>query len=519
MHHCLQIPEILVSIFELVLNDTWNRKPVLDRQSVLALVKTCRTFNGPALQLLWRNLYTPVPLLLTMTEDLLEVEKEDENSYFTPRTLTFKRDVEANDWERFDFYAPFVKHMGSIERNERSSTNFIVIDDRVCRELELRNRVLLPDLQTMVASSNDLPLTSLLLTPRVHQLQLNMHPSHIMSLSPLTIEIPLRTPLLKSLHLSQSTTWKPPHMALFMDPLFELLNNLDLEEFECDWLPLSDEMTQSLIKMPSLRAMTISKEIPALARILRDDLIKEPRIKVFRVWPHDLGPSYLADILISLRPSQLQEFRIQSQGNMSAHCNSAQLNDLILAISRCCSSIHFTHLSLEGLPWLPSINRGRLAVVTYPMLQPLFRFSNLRNLSLWASPFDLTDAEVKEMAMAWPHLEELYFETTYDTLYPEPRRTTLRCLLWMAIYCRALISLTFPFTGTSSFSDEELALAAGHRLSFLTVGHSVISNPEEVSSFLNTVFPTLSLLMWNDLGGDDANNERWGEVQAQIQQI
>jgi hypothetical protein len=85
MHHCLCIEEILTSIFEFVLTDVGTRKPY-DKRSVLALVKTCRTFNIPALQVLWKNLSSPVPLLFTMPDDLWQVE-ETENPLFEPQTL------------------------------------------------------------------------------------------------------------------------------------------------------------------------------------------------------------------------------------------------------------------------------------------------------------------------------------------------------------------------------------------------------------------------------------------------
>ena len=85
MHHCLQIEEILASIFEFVLTGVGTRK-TYDKRSVLALVKTCRNFNVPALQVLWKNLFSPVPLFLTMPEDLWQVE-ESVNPLVAPRTL------------------------------------------------------------------------------------------------------------------------------------------------------------------------------------------------------------------------------------------------------------------------------------------------------------------------------------------------------------------------------------------------------------------------------------------------
>lgn len=86
MHPCLRIEEILASIFEVVLCDVGTRLKTYDKRSVLALVKTCRTFNIPALQVLWKNLFSPVPLFLTMPDDLWHVEEAD-SGFSVPRTL------------------------------------------------------------------------------------------------------------------------------------------------------------------------------------------------------------------------------------------------------------------------------------------------------------------------------------------------------------------------------------------------------------------------------------------------
>jgi len=75
MHYCLHIEEILASIFEFVHCNVPSLSH--DKRSVLALVKTCRTFSLPARRVLWKNLSSPIPLLLTMPRDLWHVEEAD----------------------------------------------------------------------------------------------------------------------------------------------------------------------------------------------------------------------------------------------------------------------------------------------------------------------------------------------------------------------------------------------------------------------------------------------------------
>ena len=91
MHHCLHIEEILVRIFEFVLYNivhTRQGRSLYDKLTVLAFVKTCRTFNLPALQVLWMNLFNPVPLFLTMPDDLVHITEMEYNSSPLPTLVS-----------------------------------------------------------------------------------------------------------------------------------------------------------------------------------------------------------------------------------------------------------------------------------------------------------------------------------------------------------------------------------------------------------------------------------------------
>ncbi|KAF8177660.1 hypothetical protein BJ912DRAFT_1146499 [Pholiota molesta] len=514
MHRCLRIYEILEHIFEDVIYQTQNQRPFRDRPSLLAVLKTCRSFSVPAMKLLWRDLSTILPLILTMPEDLVEVEELDQSSPFAPRTVTFRRDILPSDWERFDLYAPCVRQLGNIAPNERSSATFMVLDDKIWRELKRRDKPLLPNLTRMAASSNDMPTAALLLTPYVHQIKLVMHPCYVSSICRLIDDIPLRVPTLKILHLHRSTNWAPSDQALLGTALLDLLEKLNLEEFQCDWFNLSDEMVQALAQMPDLRKITILKDIPALARALHDFPFKVPRLKEISIWTNAVGPSPLAQILVALRPSSLEAFRVMPVAR-NIPCTQEELNDLISAIKTRCSPKSLTHFDFEGCTEPQPLDAPPIADAK--LLRPLFVFSNLRQFCLPAYPFEFTDAEVKELAMSWPLLEELSFRSSIVPTPPLNTRTTLRCLLWFSIYCRNLRSLSFVFNGTETFSEAELSMASDHPLSLLSVGYSVIADPDAVAAFFNIAFPNLALLDWTSAPTDEQNMRMWEEVETKIQ--
>ncbi|KAF9484320.1 hypothetical protein BDN70DRAFT_164961 [Pholiota conissans] len=105
MHRCLEIVELLELICKAA-----DKMPL--QNSVRALQLTCRMFFIPASRVLWNVLPSLVPLLLTMPADLLAVaESPDVEKYV--RAITFRRNVLDSDWERFDFYAQFVRESSS----------------------------------------------------------------------------------------------------------------------------------------------------------------------------------------------------------------------------------------------------------------------------------------------------------------------------------------------------------------------------------------------------------------------
>ena len=76
IHGCLRVPELfglvceaLQKDWETLSNERYNRSPTL-----AVLARTCRDFEGPALDVLWREISGLRPLLCTMPSDLFEMK-------------------------------------------------------------------------------------------------------------------------------------------------------------------------------------------------------------------------------------------------------------------------------------------------------------------------------------------------------------------------------------------------------------------------------------------------------------
>ena len=414
-----------------------------------------------------------------------------------------------------------------------NKNTFFVLDDTIIRELEQRNTVLLPNLNKMVISSQQLAYTSLFLTPEVRDVNLLMLPTTIASLTNLTLDIPTRAPRLKTLKLTQSTRWNSAQISLVRHALNELLENVNLESFYCDWFELTDKMTMSLLRMPALDSITMRKEVEHLVTLLQTRHRCKPLIKSFDLWTDSLSPELIPLLIPLLCPRKLTKFRIAPTSGRS---NQKQLAEFLLTISGECSPYYLSELSLEAALTGNSNAANAtfpFAIIDYALLKPLFCFSKMRKLSINDHPIILTDEEVKELAMAWPELESFDYQVDQTVVKP---KTTLKGLWYLTLYCRKLENLTFAFDSRTKIDDTasgdegktpinppsaltqaELDQVANHKLSVITVGSSRIDNAEEIGQFLNVVFPNLSLLFWTH-AKDSPDALLWTAVQSVLRQ-
>ncbi|KAF8188073.1 hypothetical protein BJ912DRAFT_1042654 [Pholiota molesta] len=374
MHRCFLIYEILELLCEAVFYQSENEDDV-DRPSLLALLKTCRAFSLPATKLLWRSLTSIVPLILAMPRDLVDVRPER-------MIFAFRRATLPGDWERFDFYAPFVKQMRSLPSYQLAD-----LDDSIRHELGKRNKILLPNLGTISVKS------------------------------------------------ANRSFWTPGDEATFRPTLETALDSLDLEDFHCDLFRLSDHMLETLCLQgypePSAHAPLISTPSSSVEGI-----------SVFTD-NGNFGPSAVAQILVALQPSQLEMFHLLPGGRGMSD-TTEEMRDLVSAINTNCSPKFLKHFKLEG--WRPKSSESP-TILDSQLLRPLFAFSNLQSFILAAYPFNFTDADVKDLAMSWPRLEKLFFDTSVEDGSQTQTRTTLRCLLWFAIYCPNLRPCVSSSTG------------------------------------------------------------------------
>ncbi|KIJ08723.1 hypothetical protein PAXINDRAFT_120203, partial [Paxillus involutus ATCC 200175] len=100
MHRCLQITEILLEIFEVVFTSK-NRYPDL-----AGLARTCRSFSEPALDRLWHNQPSLLPLVMCFPRDILAFS---DYNHVAILTVKFTKAPSVQDWERPSVYAKRIR--------------------------------------------------------------------------------------------------------------------------------------------------------------------------------------------------------------------------------------------------------------------------------------------------------------------------------------------------------------------------------------------------------------------------
>lgn len=155
----------------------------------------------------------------------------------------------------------------------------VLLNSTMCEALNRRDRALLPNLEVLRISGYGL------LYVHTHGIDLleyyrtwNTQPNRFMLLVPLVNVLTILAhdaPCLKTLHMRQHERWYNAYTLVFDEFQNSLMCGLNLEEFICEWLPLSKQATYMFVSMPALRCLTINTDIHDLVQIFSSRLANE----------------------------------------------------------------------------------------------------------------------------------------------------------------------------------------------------------------------------------------------------
>jgi hypothetical protein len=81
------------------------------RGSLAALAVVCRQLSPMALDVLWKNMNSVLPLFLCMPQDLWNWEDHWLPNHYSVRQLVLTRPIHPSDWDRVLFYAPRIRSL------------------------------------------------------------------------------------------------------------------------------------------------------------------------------------------------------------------------------------------------------------------------------------------------------------------------------------------------------------------------------------------------------------------------
>ncbi|KAJ7753007.1 hypothetical protein B0H16DRAFT_1836208 [Mycena metata] len=140
--------------------------------------------------------------------------------------------------------------------------------------------------------------------------------------------------------------------------------------------------------------------------------------------------------------------------------------------------------------------------------RPLYAFNNLHIVVIHASRIDITDADIRELATAWPHLECLTLGSTHNFVPMGPPLLTLESLAILAQRCPALVELglelnasVVPALPPPEVRQSTLKKFHAHR--------SAIEGWPAVAAYIGRIFPAIRNIEATSLraGGRGAGRE------------
>jgi hypothetical protein len=214
------------------------------------------------------------------------------------------------------------------------------------------------------------------------------------------------------------------------------------------------------------------------------------------------------EFLSSCRPHQLQMLALTSP----VQSPSSQWQQCFQTLSLYCSTTLET-LIIEAFA-------EEVTVLSNTVLAPLLTLQNLTHLRIHCSFEHLDDHELKRMALAWPHLQELRllpYGTSFEVLDTE---VTLVGILPLLEHCSKLKELWLPMNVSQDcihLPDRPWRDICNRNITYIAVGNTIMENPIAAAIFFFHVLPNLrSIDSWDDVDEDEAadgrNRARWKEV-------
>ncbi|KAG8221424.1 hypothetical protein J3R82DRAFT_1612 [Butyriboletus roseoflavus] len=507
MHICLTIDEILTIVFQhafIISKPEPKSREFRDRRTLARLARTCRCFLEPALDVLYYEINDLLWLIKCMPDDLWVVNG---------KRLSFNRPMQQSDWDIFLRYARRVRSL-EFDRQCLSTTHPKVY---VALAQPPSPVVIFPRLVHFRCGEyrmEAIPFLMHLLQPTVVHVDIDNLMSNPLTFAVLPL-LPSRCPRIRQIMAFRNFVFQRGDQALetFSKVLCQLT---ELQTLRCAELP--DDGVLHLSHLPNLKILRMDLRLVSLDHI-------ESAFGCIRF------PA-LQEVLLSA-PSMSHSLRflrfIQSTSvdtinlNVDDETCAADYTAIFTSWASDPSYRNLSAIDISEMQVWRDYDYKHIIDIT--ILRPLFQLKHLTSLKLETlCTFDLDDAAIKEIAMAWPLLETLDLSIR-ECGWEIPSKVTLPGLVPLLRHCPNLVLLGVVVDATVLPVNSTRLPGAGVRntsLESLWLADSKITRPSLVASFLSTIAPNIEqIVSWNTpllsgRNGMDKYLKRWKEVESSV---
>ncbi|KAG2134819.1 hypothetical protein DEU56DRAFT_808797 [Suillus clintonianus] len=489
---CMMIFDLQWKVFQLV-HDTFNT--VCSRnQTLLALALTCKSFTKLALDLLWQDLRGLAPLVRCLPQSLWKhVEGK----------LEFQRPMTFDDWLIFSKYAHRVRSL-----NNTTIYGMDPLDIEIWRTLSCPPFFLplLPNLMSLIwseAATEKFIYIRLFVTPKLKTLNISNRIAFGLTEQSVLLSIPMLCPAVSDLSLYP--LMKSGDMSSSLQRWSHLSYVSIGEVSEAAILHLSNSPSLQFLKF-YLSSMPISADTQKLLRYPAFCALQELHIKCVAL---ELVDAFMETL--SIAPKVLS-ITINNQPDTQ--------RALPISISRLSNAC--VHSSLQQVQLHINDRSDSFDAIGAAPFQPLYAMRNLRKLDFEVNlQVHLDEASLLQMAMAWPLLEELYFNRD------ESDDVTPHAFVLLLQHCPCLVSVGIAvdwstIDGHDISPDVPYQGFAHEALSRAFFGAPRIYHPARIAAFISAIAPNMkSIQVWDfEFSEDDPDCDtytaRWDLVQDLI---
>ncbi|KAJ7495606.1 hypothetical protein FB451DRAFT_1478556 [Mycena latifolia] len=491
MHRGFTIPELVRLILtEIRLSPYVGGGP--DRRALAVLARTCTTFLGPALDLLWSHQDTLVHFLETFPHDLIETVPDR-------RSLRLLRAIRPTDWERPLVYSWRIKSLrlnGGIWPVARSPFAALC--------LRCPGDYMFPNLEALVLNlsptrsgyaSQSATSISFLISPRITKIELHFGDGFGL-LSELVPTLAAKIPSLTEVNISMDDDYDTSTLRIVSNFVRSLARIQDLTVTNLD-----QSTFEHLGRLSALTALKLTNpKVPRTPLPIDAVTSLHPMYSSLTAlhFGHTTVDRVIAFIeVVSNAP--LEKF----ETSLFDTATSDAIGRLYSALVAHCSNNSLQRISIDGRASSEGDvpDQYRIGGAT---LRTLFCFVNVVSVSLdQPFGFDLDDADIFDLAHAWRQLEFLALKGCSDW---KPR-ITVQGLYAFAQQCPNLRYLEITVDATVVVPEPPAGSVSQDSLRTLTVSRSPIRQPNGVVVFLSTIFPQADVD--SDFYNEDPASEGW----------